>query len=341
MENEGVVIEAPGCIRVKELPVQKPACDELLVRVKYVAVCGSDKKLFSGTYAAPHKYPVIIGHEWVGEVVEAGSGAAGFKAGDVITGDCSLFCGECENCLRNDRNHCKYIEKRGITQDGGCAKYITVNRRHVYRCPELPDIKALALTEPLAVSVVAVVNRIPAAEIKAFRNALIIGAGGIGSLCIFALLEQGIPRISISDFSSAKLAVVDSLGFDNVKTIKTDLIDCEIPTGASFDLVVEAAGSPAALKKAVELVASNGKIVCIGHQKQVDLDFGLVMKKSVSIITSIGSTGGFETAIDILGKHWGNIGKLISRIVPMDETAHYFENHIDDLNDIKVLVDLN
>ncbi len=341
MENKGVVIEAPGKIKVMDIPLGELQRDEVLIRTKYVALCGSDKKLFSGSYTAPHKYPVVIGHEWVGEIVETGAEAAEkWQARDVVTGDCSIFCASCSNCARNDKNHCENIQKKGITQDGGCAQYIIVNQLHIYRCPRLLDVKALTLVEPLAVTIEAVINRISGADMKTVRNALIIGAGGIGAMAVFALIEQKIPLITIADIAEDKLAIVDSFGFDNVKTIKADVLDGLKPEESGFDLIIEGAGIGSALKKAIELANPNGKVVCIGHQKQIELDFGLVMKKSLTIITSIGSTGGFEEAIKIVEKHFENVEKVISRIVPLAQVEKYFATELENPKDIKVVIDL-
>jgi threonine dehydrogenase-like Zn-dependent dehydrogenase len=80
--------------------------------------------------------------------------------------------------------------------------------------------------------------------------------------------------------------------------------------------------------------------VCVGHQKKIQLDFSLVMKKSLTIITSIGSTGGFEKAIEIIKRHQFNVAKLITKIVSLDEVEHLFAKNVDDRKDIKTLIDL-
>jgi 2-desacetyl-2-hydroxyethyl bacteriochlorophyllide A dehydrogenase len=342
MKNRGVVIEAPNKLSVIDIPLRALQRNEVLIRVKYVALCGSDKKLYSGHYTGPHKYPIIIGHEWVGEVVETGAEAAAkWQPGNIVTGDCSVFCSHCNNCLRNHKNHCENIQKKGITEDGGCAQYIIVNQLHIYHCPQLPDAKALALVEPLAVTIESVVNRISEAEMKSVRNALIIGAGGIGALAVFALVEQSIPQITITDISEDKLAVVDSFGFSNVKTVNATMLDGFIAQGTGFDLIIECVGGNSTLKKAIELVNPNGKVACIGHQTETKLDLGLIMKKSLSIVANIGSTGGFEKAIQIVAKHFENVEKLITRTVPLDQVENYFATDLNDPKDIKVLIDLH
>jgi L-idonate 5-dehydrogenase len=105
-------------------------------------------------------------------------------------------------------------------------------------------------------------------------------------------------------------------------------------------LIIEAAGSNIALKRAIELANPCGKIVCLGHQKITELDFGLVVKKSLSIFGSIGSTGGFKKAIKIIENNHVDISKIITRIVPLQKTEAYFKTQLKLSKDIKVLIDL-
>ena len=131
MENKGLVITTPGSLKLLDLAEPQPKADEVLVRVSHVALCGSDVKLYLGQYTAPHKYPIQIGHEWVGEVVSTGDPESKWHPGDIVTGDCSLFCGDCSYCSTN-KNHCFSVEKKGITVDGACSQYICVNTAHLY-----------------------------------------------------------------------------------------------------------------------------------------------------------------------------------------------------------------
>jgi len=341
LENNGLTIESPGELKLVKVPLRQPAADEVLVRVRYVALCGSDIKLYSGTYSAPHKYPIVIGHEWVGEIVQAGKQSAkNWTIGDPVTGDCSIFCGSCEYC-RVNKNHCVHIEKNGITRDGACCQYVIANKRHIYKCPNLPDVKAFSLTEPLAVVVQGIINRIPDDDLKRVKSVLIIGSGGIGIMALFALLEFKIPVIVIGDKEKEKLSIVSSFGCSNVTTIETDFSDNALSSFEGFDLIIEAAGSNIALKRAVEVANPCGKIVCIGHQKNSEVDFGMVVKKSLSILGSIGSTGGFEKAIRIIEQNHDNISKVITRTVPLEKVEEFFKTQLAASRDIKVIIDLN
>ncbi len=331
MTNPSLQIAAPGHVEIIDAPMPAPAAGEVLVRVHYVALCGSDVKLFHGAYTAPHSYPVVLGHEWVGQVV-ASSGP--FHEGDWVTGDCSIFCGKCWRC-KVDVNHCLTIEKRGITRDGGCQKFISIPARHLHLCPASDDMKPFALSEPLSVAFQGIRNRIPAQTLARAQKALIVGGGGIGIASLIALLEARIPSISIADPVDGKRALIDSFGFANVTTLSA------LPqTPDSFDLIVEAAGSGAALTQALSLAAPLATIVCLGHQSKVEIDGGALIKKSLNIVGSIGSSGGFERAIAAIPAHRQIVAQMITRIVPLGDAPAFFANDLDREVNLKVLIDL-
>ena len=331
MTNPSLQIAAPGEVVLRDAPMPAPAEGEVLVRVHYVALCGSDVKLYHGSYTAPHSYPVVLGHEWVGQVVRS-SGA--FQAGNWVTGDCSVFCGTCWRC-KVDVNQCLTIEKRGITRDGGCQKFISIPARHLHLCPAGADMKPFALSEPLSVAFQGIRNRIPAQTLARVQNALIVGGGGIGIASLIALLEARVPSITIGDPVDGKRALIDSLGLYNVKTLSA------LPqTPDSFDLIVEAAGSEAALTQALTLAAPLATIVCLGHQGKVEIDGGVLIKKSLNIVGSIGSSGGFERAIAAIPAHRQIVEKMITRVVPLADAPGFFANDLDREVNVKVLIDL-
>ncbi|MBP1627891.1 MAG: hypothetical protein H6Q00_2366 [Holophagaceae bacterium] len=337
--NRGLFIHSPGQVGLEDLPMPIPGPGEVRIRMRYVALCGSDKKLFDGTYKAPHTYPILIGHEWVGVVDALGEGCApGLTVGDLVTGDCSLYCGECYYCTtEGNRNHCLSIQKRGITVDGACAEYMVINRRHLYRCEGGGDVLSYVLTEPMSVSATAIGLRFNRETMKKVRKALVIGAGGIGALALFTLQDYGIQDITIVDLVQEKLDVAASLGIPGVKARLSDLMDLEAD---SFDLILEASGSGSALRRTVALAAPDGKIVCIGHQGSLEMDFGLVMKKSLTLAASMGSTGGFEDAARIIAGHREAVSRVVTRVVPLAEAAAYLKEGKQSAADLKVVIDL-
>lgn len=336
MKNPSLRITGPGCVSLDDAPIPQLAGGEVGVCVHYVALCGSDIKLYHGTYTAPHSYPVVLGHEWVGEV-EAVSPAAGeqWNVGDIVTGDCSVFCGQCARC-KIDVNQCFTIQKRGITRDGGCARHIAVPARHLHRCPSGEDIKPFVLAEPLSVAMQGIRNRVPAPVLARAQQALIVGGGGIGIASLIALVDCGVGSITIADPVAEKRALIASYGLPNVATVSA------LPsTPDAFDLVVEAAGSGDALRQAFSLAAPLGTIVCLGHQGAVEMDGGALIKKSLTLIGNIGSSGGFEQAIEAIAAHRPMVASMITRTVPLAEAEAYFQNDLDREVNVKVVIDLH
>ena len=375
-KNEALIITKPKKIDLQECPMPEPKKDELLIEVHYVAVCGSDIKLFAGSYTAPHKYPIVIGHEWLGRVIQTCEGTD-IKVDDYVVGDCSIFCGECYYCKFN-KNHCIHIEKRGITLDGGCARYIAINKKHVTRCIDgLKDPKLLTLTEPMSVAVNGIANRVPRDVLDRTRKALIMGCGGIGLMSLFTLRYLGVKDITMTDIVPEKVQMVNDWGLEGVHALQmmpsemvegkkveeefthgpnygvmvSDHVEAKkiIPVDAdgnefkdSFDLIVEATGqAESCLGVSVSLAAPCAHLVCLGHQKPLQIDFGSILKKSMTIHASNGSTGGFPQAMEIIRDNEELVAQMVTDIVPLKDAAVYFRRKILKKPNIKVLIDLN
>ncbi|HEX2925081.1 MAG TPA: alcohol dehydrogenase catalytic domain-containing protein [Ruminiclostridium sp.] len=323
-DNKGLVIEAPDRIHYKTFPMPQVKEDELLIRVKYIALCGSDIKLFEGKYTAPHRYPIILGHEWVGEIVGIGNAAGSkFHVGDIVTGDCSIYCNHCMACEK-DKNLCESIEKRGITVDGACINYISTKPQYVYLCGDVKQVLPFVLSEPMAVVTRAFRNRIIADEVKPSNRALIFGCGGIGILGMIYLQNMGVKDIIMVDTNIQRVRLAESLGGEGVKGILFEDLMKGWGLENVFDVAFEASGSRDAIKSALKLAGRNAKIFMVGHQQSVELDMSEVIKKSLEIYGSIGGTGGFPESIQLISTRRDTVSDLITEIVPAVEAVQYF-----------------
>ena len=146
-----IVIQEKEQIQYITSSIPKPTGTQVLIRVETISLCGSDLHLFHGTYNGPMNYPLKFGHEWSGEVVSIGPDVKKIKIKDMVTGDCSKYCGKCKNCQK-DKNMCTHIEKFGITIDGASAEYIIRDEQYLYAYDPLIGFDLGALVEPLAVS---------------------------------------------------------------------------------------------------------------------------------------------------------------------------------------------
>lgn len=338
-KNLALTIVNPGEIGLYPYRLPELKADEVLIKVHYVAVCGSDVKLYAGSYTAPHKYPVIMGHEWLGTIIDKGSDVK-LKTGQKVVGDCSVYCDKCYYCGVS-KNHCEHIEKRGITVNGGAAEFIIVKELHVNACIDMRDIKLLTLTEPMSVAVNGICNRVSKEVLQRTRRVLIFGAGGIGLMSLFTLLDAANAEIVITDISREKLERVDSFGLKKVKTIcSKEKNICDMDIG-QFDLVVEATGTKVCMQAAITLAAPCAHIVCLGHQSQQELDMGMVVKKSLTVYGSNGSTGGFKKAMELIRKYKDYISNLITKTVSFEDAPKAFERGIVSGSDIKVLIEIS
>ncbi len=338
-KNYALTILEPGKMQLIEKEIPVPEEDEVLVEVHYVAICGSDGKLYAGTYTAPHSYPVVMGHEWLGTIRQTGSQVS-LPVGQMVVGDCSLYCGECYYCEVN-KNHCVDIEKRGITVDGGAANYIAVKERHVNPCPQTDNPMLLTLTEPMSVAVNGICNRVPAEVLRRTRRALILGCGGIGLMSLITLLSEDIPEIVIVDVLPDKVERVQNFGFPQVTAVCCDTKDIREETLGGFDLIVEATGHSESLQQALCAINPCGHLVCLGHQAPMEFDFGTVVKKSLTIHASNGSTGGFPRAMEQIIAYAPYVEQMIQAVIPFSESENLFENKALFASAIKVLIDLS
>jgi len=183
-------------IELVDLDLPKPKKDEALIRVKYAGICGSDLHVYHGAHPTA-KFPVIPGHEFVGELVELGEDAVtDIKPGEIVVAQPFSSCGVCEACISGNDNVCRDLKLLGAHKDGCFAEYVTVQAKKMYRIPGGVDLKLAALTEPLAVAVHDVRN----SGLKVGQTALIIGGGPIG-IFIAMVAQLAGAQVYISEVS--------------------------------------------------------------------------------------------------------------------------------------------
>ena len=140
MLSKGIVLKGERQAEIVARDVGAPTGMQVLIRTHAVGLCGSDIGLYHGTYEGPKNYPLYFGHEWSGTVEAVGPDVTKVKPGDKVTGDCSIFCGECEFCTSaGDKNLCQRIEKFGITVNGASRQHFLQDEKYVYRADHGAD----------------------------------------------------------------------------------------------------------------------------------------------------------------------------------------------------------
>ena len=333
----GLVLVEPGRLEIASVEAKRPGPDEVLIEVDNIGLCGSDLHLSKGTYNGPHRYPMYFGHEWAGRVVEVGAGAAAGAAagaggelavGDLVTGDCSIFCSECEMC-GHDRNLCSHIEKFGITVDGASRRLITMNKRHVYKAPPGVRVDLLSLAEPLAVAARAVGRAAALIGSDSMPGCmpLVLGAGPIGLGAILALRRlHGVATVYGDDLVDSRRLAIFKVGGKPVAQSEAAGGDySSLYSNTLWDLVVETTGAPTAVARALAEVKPGGVVVLLGFLPKAEYDLKLVTVKALTVVGSIGGTGDFDDALRLIAEHPVEVETLVGRQFNYTEAVKAFE----------------
>jgi alcohol dehydrogenase len=305
-----------GQLSVRDVPRPRPAPGEALIRVNLAGICGTDRQILKG-YAG---FQGILGHEFVGKVIECESGS---WVGKRIVGEINVACGHCEWCRRGLRRHCPSRAVMGIVDwPGTFAEFITLPTVNLHELPaNVPD-EAAVFTEPLA----AACEILEQMMVAAGTPAAVIGAGRLGLLTAQVLRNAG-AEVTVIGRSETKLDLARSWEFRTIRAQGRMEANCEL-SPKSFPLVVEATGSPEGLDLALKLIEPRGTVVMKStfHQP-ARFD---TAKLVVDEITLLGSRcGNFAKALDLLKAGAIRTEEMISKIFPLAagfEAFRYLEN---------------
>lgn len=343
VESKGIILRGNKQAEIVTEQVPMPEGTQVLIRTHAVGLCGSDLALYDGSYEGPKNYPVYFGHEWSGTVEAVGSDVTKLEPGDKVTGDCSMFCGECELCAL-DRNLCQHIEKRGITIDGASRQFAIQDERYVYRAEPTADLDLVALSEPLAVGAHAV-RRVRETRPKLKQEkVLVLGGGTIGLSCFFALKYiEGCEHVELFDLVPSRVEKALALGAATLTDVthggEAGESYSELYSGRGYDAIFESTGAPPAFRQAVDLVRPLGTIMALGFIPSIQFGLKTITLKAARIMGSIGGTGDFDAVLEFSQKHPTVAGQIISHRVPFEDYAHAFDIAADRKRAMKVLIE--
>ncbi|MBT3244628.1 MAG: zinc-binding alcohol dehydrogenase family protein [Bacteroidetes bacterium] len=315
-----VQITKPGSVKITEISQAPINSDELILKVRYIGLCGSDLSSFLGKNPMV-KYPVIPGHEIAAEIVECGSEVPEhISIGQHVTVNPYTNCGTCPSC-KNDRvNACQYNQTLGVQRDGALSEYITVKWQKVLIENDLTDIE-LALTEPLSVGF----HAVDRGRITDNDIVLVLGCGMIGAGAIVRSALRGAIVIA-ADIDDNKLEMASLLGAHyTINSQKSDLHTelSKLSKEQGPDVVIEAAGNPITYLAAINEVAFSGRVVCIGYAKQ-DISFtsSKFVQKEMDIMGSRNALPkDIQVVINYLKRKTCPTEKLVTQIITPEETG--------------------
>jgi threonine 3-dehydrogenase len=274
----------PGLI-MTEAPVPKPGVNDVLIKIKKTSICGTDVHINKWDKWASQtiKPPLIIGHEYVGEVVDVGAGVEGFTLGQLVTGEGHIVCGHCRNCLAGRRHLCPNTKGVGVNRDGAFADYVTIPQSNVWKVPAGMNLDVVSCFDPLGNAVHTALSFDLVGE-----DVLITGAGPIGCMAIAVARAAGARKIVITDINDGRLELAKKLNpTRTVNVMKENLTDVwhkELGMTEGFDVGLEMSGSPPALRQMIDNMVNGGRIALLGIMSgEVAIDWNKVVFKMLHL----------------------------------------------------------
>ena len=307
----------------------QPTPDEVLIRIKSCGICGSDIHGYDGS-TGRRRPPVIMGHEASGVIEELGENVTGWKIGDRVTFDSTIYCNECESCRRGYVNLCENRKVIGVScedyrRDGAFAEYIAVPQHILYKLPDNVTFDQAAMIEPLSIAFHAANQALHPIG----ATAAVVGAGKIGMLLIQTLRIFGFGTVIAVKNAPDNTDFIKELGADICLSTQTDdvrKIVHDITNGKGVDYVFEAAGNEKAINLSIEICKRNGDIILIGNSSpKVSVPLQAIVTGQLHITGSCASSGEYAACLDMISRKLIDVDKLIGTRAQLSEGAYWFE----------------
>ena len=316
-------------LSVESVDDPKPESSELVMKVGFCGICGTDLHATrEGLTTACCDQ--ILGHEYVGEIVEVGKEADGdWQVGDRVCAMPFIACGKCLPCAAGRFFECQNKKVSGVDDQGGFAEYVTTGSRETILLPDALELQTASLIEPLAVGL----HAVRVSELKAGCRVLVMGAGPIGLTVALWARFFGAREVVVSELADSRVELAKKMGATHV--IKPDLDAgaeglleqfCDA-AGGPPDIIFECVGAPGLMQQCFEMAPYGGKIIPVGVCEKPDSImpfYGLI--KELSIQFAIAYTkDDFETAMAMLAEGRINVSPMITDIVSLEELPDAFE----------------
>lgn len=338
MKNTKAILVVPGTMEIQEVSVPVPKDDEVLIKVEYVGICGSDVHGFeSGPFIPPSdpNQKIGLGHECAGTVADIGVKVTKFKVGDRVNIEPGVPCGKCRFCLEGKYNICPSVDFMATQPNyrGALTNYLCHPENLTYKIPDNMSIMEGALVEPAAVGMHAAIQ----ADVKPGKKIVILGAGCIGLMTLQACKVMGATEIIMVDIIEKRLEMARKLGameIINPKTTDTVARVKEVLGDWGADIVFETAGAQATAKQTPLLVMRGGKIMIVGTiPGETPIDF-LKINREVSIQTVFRYANNYPMTIEAISSGQFNVKSMVTNIYDYEDVQKAFEESVNCKQDI-------
>ena len=322
----------------EEREIPKVKDDEVLVKLEYVGICGSDLHYYEtgaiGDYVV--EPPFVLGHEPGGTVVEVGKNVKHLKVGDRVALEPGKTCGHCEFCKTGRYNLCPDVVFFATPPvDGVFQEYVAHEADLCFKLPDNVSTLEGALIEPLAVGFHAAIQ----GDAHLGQKAVVMGAGCIGLVSMMALKARGVSEVYVVDIMEKRLEKALELGATGViNGAKEDVLERvkEVTDGAGMDLVIETAGTEITTRQAIHMAKKGSNIVLVGYSKtgEMTLPMSLVLDKELTFKTVFRYRHIYPMAIDAVAAGKVNLKGIVTDVFRLDEAQKAMDYSVNNKADI-------
>jgi len=312
---------------MQDVPVPEVGRDDVLIRVLRTGVCGTDLHIheWDGWAQANVTVPLVIGHEFVGEVVRIGTEVQDLAVGDLVSGEGHLVCGRCRNCMAGRRVQCARTKGVGVNHEGAFAEYIALPATNVWRQHSDIDLDVAAIFDPFGNAVHTALTFPVLGE-----DVLITGAGPIGIMAAIVARHAGARYIVITDVAPYRLDLARKVGVTRaVDTTEQSLAEVmrDLQMREGFDVGMEMSGKPTALREMLAAMTHGGRIAMLGlPTSEFAIDWGHLVLNMITIKGIYGREM-FETwyEMSVLTQSGVDISPVITHRFDADDFAVAFD----------------
>ncbi len=318
---KALVLTGKEMMTVQEVAKPQIKADEVLINVKFCGICGTDVHIFHGEPgSAEVTPPVILGHEFAGEIVEVGEAVHTLKVGDHVAVDPNIYCGHCAYCRQGRVQLCENLSALGVTRDGGMAEYCAAPATACLKIADSLPYQNGAMVEPLS-CVLHGFDQIDA--ITPETNVLIIGGGFIGSLFLQAIQLYSSKKVSVCELDINKHDQLQQLGADATYQTTAEITD-------TFDLVIECVGKKITSEAAIACAGKGANILLFGvpsPDTELTIPAFDIFSKELKITSSFINPFTLSKAVALLNEEKIQIAPLLSHTITLEEVPDVLANY--------------
>lgn len=332
------IMQGIGKMEMGTRPIPVPKDDEVLVKLEYVGVCGSDLHYYESGAIGDFivEPPFVLGHEAGGTVIEVGGKVTHLKAGDRVALEPGKTCGRCRFCREGKYNLCPDVVFFATPPvDGVFQEYVAHEADLCFKLPDNVSTMEGALIEPLAVGFHAAIQ----GDAHLGQKAVVMGAGCIGLVSMMALKARGVAEVYVVDIMDKRLEKAMELGATGViNGMKEDVVAkiMELTGGMGTDLVIETAGTEITTRQAIRMASKGSTIVLVGYSKsgEMTLPTSMMLDKELTIKTIFRYRHIYPVAIEAVATGKVNLKGIVTDLFPLSDIQHAMDASVNNKAEI-------